>query len=147
MKNRTYTTLLASLLISGCAPIPHNEYFAPKISGVITINGTPVKNTKLYLGSEIKFSNCSSNPITTITNQKGEFEIGPIKEFKFFTMFYGDPAAIWELCAEKDGGKIKILYQNGHFSPSSLHVKCDLSINRTHVITNTNKGIFGKCQL
>lgn len=130
----------------GCAPIPHNDYFAPRISGVLTINGTPATQRKVYLGSAIKMNSCESEPLVATTNDKGEFEIGPIKEFRFFAIFFGDPAAIWELCAEHNHKLLPFLHQNGHFSPDMLRVKCDLE-KASEELENTSRGVSGKCVL
>lgn len=145
MKSK-WASLTLTLFVVGCAPFPHNHYHAPTIKGVATINGLPATNTKVYLASAIKMTSCDDTPLTSTTNENGEFEIGPITKFRYLVLLYGDPYEIWELCIDYKGQRKQLLQFDAHSSPSNLEVKCELT-REEEVYFEEVRGLSGLCDV
>lgn len=148
LKSRAFLILLASLSI-GCVPTPHQVHYAPKIHGVLMKGGQPLSNTNVYLGLSIHNDVCNQYDHVSTTNDKGEFEIGPISESQYFVWLvaYGDPYVSWDLCSEgPDGNKTAILHQGGiGYSVEELTVECDI-LNSDYLYIDAFPTIHGKCE-
>jgi hypothetical protein len=134
------------LLLGGCLPIPHTDYYAPKINGVVTVDGVALSDSKVYLENPRTASYCASDPLITRTNENGEFKIGPITGFNYIVMFYGDPYVEWNLCVEHEGKMNKILHMYGRYSPEQLSVYCNLSFEDEFIHESVGYNLYGKCR-
>lgn len=137
------STVVLTLMISACIPMPHHEYRAPKIMGTLYDGDAPLGRTKIYLSTGR--DECVKPYITSQTNAIGQFEIGPVKEVEYFVFFMGDPTVWWSLCLEAKGTHHAIMSQGGiGRSPSVLQVRCDVSQKQDTYI-NAFGDIRGKC--
>jgi hypothetical protein len=133
-------------MLSGCCPIPHTEYFAPKVSGVLVNEDVPLSQATVYLSAHAYRDDCEKYDLTATTNEKGEFEIGPVRKFQFFVMVIGDPIVSWDLCVDSTGGRHSILRQGGRgFSRDTLQVRCDISAKTEYI--DAFPAYSGKCRL
>lgn len=129
--------------------MPHQVHYAPKIHGVLMKGGQPLSNTNVYLGLSIHNDACNQYDHVSTTNDKGEFEIGPITESQYvvWLVAYGDPYVSWDLCSEgPDGNKTAILGQGGiGFPVERLKVECDV-LKSEEIYVDAFPNIFGNCE-
>ena len=148
MKSRVLLAFFTSLSV-GCVPLPHQNIYAPKIYGVLKKGGQPLIDTNVYLGLSIHNDACNQYDHVSTTNDKGEFEIGPITESQYvvWLVAYGDPYVSWDLCSEgPDGNKAAILGQGGiGFSVERLKVKCDV-LKSEEIYVDAFPNVFGNCE-
>jgi hypothetical protein len=132
-------------LLNGCLPIPHSDYLAPEISGVLQDGEKPVSDAHLYLDATFDGENCEQYDMQSETTETGEFAIGPVKKFRWVVPLIGDPVASWTLCVDTAEGRKAVLYQGGiGMSPLTLNIECDISSSEIHYMEAFGT-IEGKC--
>jgi hypothetical protein len=132
-------------ILNGCLPIPHSDYLAPEISGVMQDGERPVADARVYLDATFDGENCEQFDMQAETNETGEFAIGPVKKFRWVVLLFGDPVASWRLCVDTPEGKKVLLQQGGiGMSPLTLNIECDISSSEIRYIEAFGT-IEGKC--
>ena len=153
MKFRYLTTIfvLSTLIFSGCVPLLHKHYYAPKVYGVLKDGDKPLRATNVYLSSHYNKKRCDTYELVDITNEQGEFEIGPIYESRYILWFFtlGEPFVSWHLCFESAGSRDLILNSHGFgvLSHEVLLVKCDISMDEEINFEYFFPDISGKCKV
>jgi len=108
--------------------MPHQAHLTPSITGVMQNDNMSLSNTSVYLDATFHSEKCYNYDLVTKTNQDGEFNIGPVKEFRWIAFIYGDPVANWALCVDTKNGRKIVLEQGGiGMPPTELDIKCDVS--------------------
>jgi hypothetical protein len=140
--------LTLSLMLSACIPMPHTEYFAPRITGVVQKDNIPLRQTGIYLNAiNDKCEGREELSTAAKTNGNGEFEIGPVMTKRLAVWLMGDPVTLWTMCIEINGQREVILNQRGFGYPvENIRVICDLSWDDELLIIETPK-MKGKCKL
>ncbi|MEJ2192972.1 MAG: hypothetical protein P8Y39_11645 [Nitrospirota bacterium] len=137
--------LFLLFLLNGCLPIPHSDYLAPEISGVVQDGDKPVSDARVYLDATFDSKNCEQYDMQAETTEAGEFVIGPVKKFRWVVLLIGDPIAYWTLCVDTPEGKKVLLQQGGiGMSPLTLTIECDISSSEIRYIEAFGT-IEGKC--
>jgi hypothetical protein len=120
-----------TLLLTGCLPIPHFNYRAPAVSGIIIQNGAPVANAQVQVTDEIPSGN--GERTTAVTNADGRFATEPIREFRFVFALIGEEF-YWYTVQITAAGRIYPGYSSsrlGYSRTKKLELRCDLSHPQT----------------
>ena len=95
--------ILIVMILSACAPLPHTHKIAPRITGVVLLNGTPVPDVEVKLSPPAYDKTCQEAVAVTKTNANGQFAVGPITRFEWFVGLIGDRVYAWNLCVVRNG--------------------------------------------
>ncbi len=134
MKNNTSLFILVSSVITlnltACTPVAFTRHKSPNIHGIILSNHIPAKGIELYLSIKGSDKYCSKFIAKTITDDKGDFSILPIKEEMDYTPLMTYYLDEWNLCANVAGTK-QLIYSNNRYGKgsviTSVNLKCDLN--------------------
>jgi hypothetical protein len=112
---------IVAVMLAGCVPFPHFDYYAPPTIGVVTQDGHPVVGAVLQMNSR-----SLQNTSTTRTNAAGEFAIAPIRVFHLTTFILGDRVVTYELDIDVDGKEYLGYLDSEGNTDSKLILGCDL---------------------
>jgi hypothetical protein len=105
------TSAFVGTLLAGCAlPLPHREYLAPSVSGVLRSAGKPIVGATVKYAYWAEEPECSHSDATTLTGDDGSFAFSDGREFRFLVVF-GDPIYHYEICAEV-ADQVLLLWSN-----------------------------------
>ena len=144
---KTLTALLGIVFyVSACAPIPHDEIYAPKVSGVIYDGNIPLKNTKVYLGTS-EDDQCKTNQTVAETDNLGQFEIGPIKERRYIVWLIGDVGIwwAWNMCIDLSDHRVPIMRVSGAKHGPNFRVKCNVA-RKLEPFKKSGQSVSGYCE-
>jgi len=111
---------------AACIPFPHYQHNYPKISGTLTLNGAPLKSTKVYVQHNGAPSECPEPEQEQITDKEGRFFFDESAEFLFFMMF-GDRKDGWTVCVQLEEGSRYGWSSEGYWGgPKTQELVCEL---------------------
>ena len=134
------TAVAIGSLSDACLPVPHNEYRAPAITGVVRSGDLPVADAELQLTADY-----TREVSTARTDAKGNFAVAPLRDFRFVTVLLGDPSYAYKLQIIAAGKKFQG-FAAGRigFAPKKIELVCDLSKADQ---TTREDGTRGNCSI
>lgn len=113
--------IVTTLLLSACIPVSHWHYFAPRVTGTVTIGGLPVAGAELVLSDGHKTATAS-------TDSAGHFNIGPLRTYEVTTWLIGDPLYGYSLALRVAGSEYPGMtaFHSG-YAPARLELTCDIA--------------------
>ena len=154
--------VLLCCTLTGCFSIRYESVRSPQISGVISDGGVPLRMVAVTLSAK-EFPVSGNGPVPcrafdeakTLTDDSGQFSIGPIKKRIAFDALY-PPGNYWSVCVTReDGSSLVVLsqfqsvfYQFGRQDdlPVTLRVNCDVSAQVATTIDG-RPPILGRCKI
>jgi len=116
---------LLFIILAGCVPFPHTETFTPKINGTLIQNELPQKGTEVVLTED---ASCKIITEKSITNEKGEFTLGPITKFRLVLQM--EAAYGWNICIREDSNYYPISnFISFGQAPEQVNISCEVKEN------------------
>jgi hypothetical protein len=150
--------VLLTCTLTGCFTIWYEAIRSPQVSGVISDRTIPLRRMEVTLSTKDFLSDspargngpvpCGFGEATTMTDDSGQFSIGPVKRPTEATN-WGSPGNYWSVCVKRDdGASLVVLSQFGRFGemPATLRVNCDVSDQAVTMIEG-RAPIRGKCKV
>lgn len=134
MRSLRALVIAAPLVVSGCAPIPHQATVVPEIRGTLIVGTSVAPNVAVLIGTSSEYlAPCKDASVITTTNERGEFVVPARVETELFYSFLNPPSTVRQLtnlCFQKQGESIVF---GGQFvtprgTPSQLAVVCDTAL-------------------
>lgn len=114
---------LAGVLLAGCMPSPHYEYYVPAIQGVVLRDGQPLS------GVRVRVSSAASEGVQAVqTSREGHFSTGAVRVMRLLERKSSDiPMKQYAVHLEVDGRRYAGFWTVALKAPQTLQLRCDLS--------------------
>lgn len=93
----TKTFLWLSIIVAGCAPIPHFAPITPQINGTVLKNGVPFAKATVLLSTTYRDVACRNVARKTTSDASGYFRFEEVRKFNLYTTM-GDRLNMYQLC-------------------------------------------------
>ena len=110
------------LALTGCFPVPHYEYFAPSVTGMVSKDGHPVAGAKLVLHADT-----TQATRVAYSDGAGRFVLDSLREYYHYVSFSGDPPHAFSVTITVDGKDYAAFQQPATHPPRMIHLDCDLT--------------------
>lgn len=128
---RPVRAALAACALAACAPWPHAERAAPRLSGIVTLAGQPKSGLRVILSPHCHSSTpaapCGRSGTAARTDDAGRFSFAAQDEFGAFKTL-GEHQRCWALCVEHDM-ILREVYRSADLVsfPAAAEISCELS--------------------